>query len=53
MTIYFLCFELLWGFEGPCYNSEAINHFYGFAVGYWFFGICIASLRKDNHGQQV
>ena len=52
MSKSFLCFEFLWGFEGLANNPDAYTRHYGLGIGYWFFGIVIASLRKESHGNQ-
>lgn len=47
MTKSFLCFELLWGFEGRSWNDRADIRYYGFAVGAFFIGVVTAFYRKD------
>ena len=50
MTYSFLCFELLWAFEGVAHNLNAQVHYYGIAVGHWFIGFVSATPRKDDYG---
>jgi hypothetical protein len=47
MTYPFSFFELLWAFEGKAHNDNCLIHYYGVAIGYWFFGIVTTTLRKD------
>ena len=51
MVKQFLCFELLWGYEARANSDEAVTHYYGFTVLYWFLGIVTVSLRKGTHGE--
>jgi hypothetical protein len=53
MTKSFLCFELLWGFEGRTWNEEYRTCFYGIAVPFLFFGFVTATQRKVTHGKQA
>jgi len=48
----FLCFELLWAYEGLANDPKSVIHYYGFTIQYWFFGIVTVSLREDNHVRQ-
>ena len=43
----FLCFELLWAFEGLANNRHSQIHYYGLAIGPCFFGVVTAMDRKN------
>jgi hypothetical protein len=49
----FLCFELLWAYEGLANDPKSFIHYYGFTICHLFFGIVTVSPRKDSNGQQA